>query len=74
MTLQRQAFSLALTITVSALSAGVLAWLCNRLVFERLLRLESAIALTGSLALAMFCRRSASRFPLRLPPGSWVCA
>jgi branched-subunit amino acid ABC-type transport system permease component len=53
MALQRQGVPLVLAIVISALVVGLLAQLFNRLLFERLLRLDPAIALIGSLALSM---------------------
>lgn len=53
MTLQKLGVPLVLAIIVSALLVGVLAQIFNRLLFERLLRRDPAIALIGSLALSM---------------------
>lgn len=53
MGLQALGLPLALSITLAALLIGAMAFLFNRLIFERLLDLEPAIALIGSLALSM---------------------
>jgi branched-subunit amino acid ABC-type transport system permease component len=53
MTLQRHGIPLVLAIAASAFLVGFLALVFNRLVFERLLRRDPAIALIGSLALSM---------------------
>jgi branched-subunit amino acid ABC-type transport system permease component len=53
MAMQNQGVPLVLAITISALLVGVLAQLFNRFLFQRLLKLDPAIALIGSLALSM---------------------
>jgi len=53
MALQRQGVPLAVAIGGASLLVGGLAVLCNVAIFEKLLRLDSAIALIGSLALSM---------------------
>ncbi|MFK3781604.1 branched-chain amino acid ABC transporter permease [Agrobacterium sp. NPDC089420] len=53
MALQKQGVPLVLAIAISALLVGLLAQLFNRFLFQRLLRLDPAIALIGSLALSM---------------------
>lgn len=53
MWLQKMGMPLAVAITLSSLVVGGLAQLFSVIIFERLLRLDSAIALIGSLALSM---------------------
>ncbi|MFK0209403.1 branched-chain amino acid ABC transporter permease [Agrobacterium sp. NPDC090283] len=53
MAMQNQGVPLVLAIAISALLVGVLAQLFNRFLFQRLLKLDPAIALIGSLALSM---------------------
>lgn len=53
MLLQTQGLPLAASIIIASLLVGGLAWLFNRFIFERLLRLEASSALIGSLALSM---------------------
>ncbi|SDN88921.1 branched-chain amino acid ABC transporter permease [Ensifer sp. YR511] len=53
MAMQEQGVPLILAIVISALLVGLVAQLFNRVLFERLLRLDPAIALIGSLALSM---------------------
>ncbi len=80
MTLQKLGVPLALAIAVSALFMGGLAWAFNRFIFERLLRLESAIALIGSLALSFVLSAvfllgfgpSAQRFAVPVAPATRV--
>lgn len=80
MALQRQGVPLALAITISALFVGALAWLFNRFIFERLLRLDSAIALIGSLALSFVLSAvfllgfgpSAQRFSVPVTPATRI--
>ncbi len=80
MALQRHGIPLALAIGISALLVGALAWLFNRLIFERLLRLDSSIALVGSLALSFVLSAifllgfgpSAQRFSVPVAPATRV--
>ena len=78
MTLQKLGVPLVLSIIISALLVGLLAQAFNRLLFERLLRRDPAIALIGSLALSMVLSAifllgfgpSAQRFSVPVTPAT----